>query len=196
MVQANRRRAYFGLSPTQVSTRWALVALGVAVSPQIRRSCRRGMHRHVGVPGESAPRAPSTDRSLKVTACVALVGAMFFLKLVGPGDTSDERRELRGVDWPRDAGDGRRAGRCDPRPAPSAHQDQRCFSRLTWARGCGDREGYIWATTPRDGALWRIDPKTNEAKRIPIPYPLTGVTANEVDAWVAVHKTCHLGGRG
>ena len=47
------------------------------------------MHRHVGVPGESAPRAPSTDRSLKVTACVALVGAMFFLKLVGPGDTSD-----------------------------------------------------------------------------------------------------------
>ena len=32
-------------------------------------------------------------------------------------------------------------------------------------------EGYIWATTPRDGALWRIDPKTNKVKRIPLPYP-------------------------
>ena len=57
-------------------------------------------------------------------------------------------------------------------------------------------EGYIWATTPRDGALWRIDPKTNEVKRIPIPYPPIGVTANEGDVWVTVRRTCHLGCRG
>jgi DNA-binding SARP family transcriptional activator/streptogramin lyase len=57
-------------------------------------------------------------------------------------------------------------------------------------------EGYIWATTPRDRALWRIDPKTNEVKRIPMPYPPTGVTANEGDIWVTVRRTCHLGCRG
>jgi DNA-binding SARP family transcriptional activator/streptogramin lyase len=50
-------------------------------------------------------------------------------------------------------------------------------------------EGYIWATTPQDRALWRIDPKTNESKRIPMPYPPTGVTANEGDVWVTVRKT-------
>jgi DNA-binding SARP family transcriptional activator/streptogramin lyase len=57
-------------------------------------------------------------------------------------------------------------------------------------------QGYIWATTPRDGALWRIDPKTNEAKRIPMPYPPTGVTANEGDVWVTVRRTCLGGCRG
>jgi DNA-binding SARP family transcriptional activator/streptogramin lyase len=57
-------------------------------------------------------------------------------------------------------------------------------------------EGYIWATTPRDGALWRIDPKTNKVKRIPIPYPPIGVAANEGDIWVTVRRTCHLGCRG
>jgi DNA-binding SARP family transcriptional activator/streptogramin lyase len=57
-------------------------------------------------------------------------------------------------------------------------------------------EGYIWATTPRDGALWRIDPKTNKVKRIPMPYPPVGVTANEGDVWVTVRRTCHLGCRG
>jgi DNA-binding SARP family transcriptional activator/streptogramin lyase len=57
-------------------------------------------------------------------------------------------------------------------------------------------EGYIWATTPRDRALWRIDPKTNEVKRIPMPYPPTGVTANEGDVWVTVRKECDPGCRG
>ena len=57
-------------------------------------------------------------------------------------------------------------------------------------------EGYIWATTPRDRALWRIDPKTNKVKRIPIPYPPIGVAANEGDIWVTVRRTCHLGCRG
>jgi DNA-binding SARP family transcriptional activator/streptogramin lyase len=51
-------------------------------------------------------------------------------------------------------------------------------------------EGCIWATTPADGTLWRIDPKTNKAKRIPIPYPPIGVSANEGDVWVTVRRTC------
>jgi DNA-binding SARP family transcriptional activator/streptogramin lyase len=57
-------------------------------------------------------------------------------------------------------------------------------------------EDHIWATTPRDRALWRIDPKTNEVKRIPMPYPPTGVTANERDVWVTVRRTCLGGCRG
>jgi streptogramin lyase len=55
----------------------------------------------------------------------------------------------------------------------------RNFHTGVWQIAAG--EGYIWATTPADGALWRIDPKTNKVKRIPIPYPPTGVTANEGD---------------
>jgi serine/threonine protein kinase len=46
--------------------------------------------------------------------------------------------------------------------------------------------GFIWATTPEDGALWRIDPKTNKAKRIPLPYRPTGVAADAHNVWVTV----------
>jgi DNA-binding SARP family transcriptional activator/streptogramin lyase len=70
----------------------------------------------------------------------------------------------------------------------------RTFGGGVWLIAAG--EGYIWATTPRDRALWRIDPKTNEAKRIPMPYPPTGVDVNEGDIWVTVRRTCHLGCRG
>jgi DNA-binding SARP family transcriptional activator/streptogramin lyase len=70
----------------------------------------------------------------------------------------------------------------------------RTFGGGVWLIAAG--EGYIWATTPRDRALWRIDPKTNEAKRIPMPYPPTGVDVNEGDVWVTVRRTCHLGCRG
>ena len=70
----------------------------------------------------------------------------------------------------------------------------RTFGGGVWQIAAG--EGYIWATTPRDGALWRIDPKTYEAKRIPMPYPPTGVDVNEGDIWVTVRRTCHLGCRG
>jgi DNA-binding SARP family transcriptional activator/streptogramin lyase len=64
----------------------------------------------------------------------------------------------------------------------------RNFATGVWQIAAG--EGYIWATTPGDGALWRIDPKTNRVKRIPIPYPPTGVTANEGGVWVTVRRTC------
>jgi DNA-binding SARP family transcriptional activator/streptogramin lyase len=64
----------------------------------------------------------------------------------------------------------------------------RNFHTGVWQIAAG--EGYIWATTPGDGTLWRIDPKTNKVKRIPLPYPPTGVTANERDVWVTVRRTC------
>jgi class 3 adenylate cyclase/streptogramin lyase len=46
--------------------------------------------------------------------------------------------------------------------------------------------GAIWATTPRQHALWRIDPKTTDTTRIPIPYAPTGVTVDGDDVWITV----------
>jgi len=46
--------------------------------------------------------------------------------------------------------------------------------------------GYIWATTPRDGTLWRIDPRTYAVTRIAMPYLPTMVTANARGVWVTV----------
>lgn len=46
----------------------------------------------------------------------------------------------------------------------------------------------VWATTPRDGALWKIDPKTNEVTRITVPYLPTCVAAGEDDIWVTVRS--------
>lgn len=46
--------------------------------------------------------------------------------------------------------------------------------------------GAIWATTPHDRALMRIDPKTNAVKRVPLPYDPAGVTVNGGGVWVTV----------
>jgi streptogramin lyase len=46
--------------------------------------------------------------------------------------------------------------------------------------------GAIWATTPRDRTLWRVDPKTNEVTPIPMPYPPAGVAADDDGVWVTV----------
>jgi streptogramin lyase len=46
--------------------------------------------------------------------------------------------------------------------------------------------GAIWATTPEDDALWRINPNTNAVKRLSLPYPPTGVTADASNVWVTV----------
>lgn len=46
--------------------------------------------------------------------------------------------------------------------------------------------GYIWATTPRDYTVWRIDPDTDKATPIHIPYLPAGVAADANDVWVTV----------
>ena len=75
-----------------------------------------------------------------------------------------------------------------PRRSRLVELPVRNFGTGVWQIAAG--EGYIWATTPGDAALWRIDPKTNKVKRMPIPYPPIGVTANEGDVWVTVRRTC------
>jgi class 3 adenylate cyclase/streptogramin lyase len=47
-------------------------------------------------------------------------------------------------------------------------------------------EGGIWATTPGDSALWRIDPTTNQARRIALGYRPTGVAVGGGVVWVAI----------
>jgi streptogramin lyase len=57
---------------------------------------------------------------------------------------------------------------------------------LAGVRSLAAGDGYIWATTARDGTLWRIDPRTNAVKRIQVPYLPTGVAADANDVWVTV----------
>jgi streptogramin lyase len=48
-------------------------------------------------------------------------------------------------------------------------------------------DGYIWATVPDIHALIRIDPKTNQQRRIPLRYAPWGVTVDEHGAvWVTL----------
>ena len=47
--------------------------------------------------------------------------------------------------------------------------------------------GAVWATTPRDSALWRIDPKTDQPTRIPLAHLPTWVTVGPDGAlWLTV----------
>ena len=48
--------------------------------------------------------------------------------------------------------------------------------------------GAVWATTPRDHALWRIDPKTSSVKRVSLPDLPTGVAADANDVWVTLRR--------
>ena len=49
--------------------------------------------------------------------------------------------------------------------------------------------GAIWATTPRDGSLWRIDPESSEATRIAMPHLPTGVSVTPEGLWVSVRAS-------
>jgi streptogramin lyase len=46
--------------------------------------------------------------------------------------------------------------------------------------------GAVWATVPDDHAVWRIDPRTNRAKRIELGYYPWGVAVGDDGIWVAV----------
>ena len=53
-----------------------------------------------------------------------------------------------------------------------------------WDLAAGD--GFIWATTPRDRTVWRINPDTDVATPIRISYLPAGVAADANDVWVTV----------
>jgi class 3 adenylate cyclase/streptogramin lyase len=47
-------------------------------------------------------------------------------------------------------------------------------------------EGYVWAATPLDAALWRIDPDTDAATRVSMAEPPWGVATGYGSVWVTV----------
>jgi hypothetical protein len=53
-----------------------------------------------------------------------------------------------------------------------------------WSVAAG--EGYIWAASPQDSALFRIDPLTDAVTRIPLAHPPAGVTTGMGAIWVVV----------
>lgn len=53
------------------------------------------------------------------------------------------------------------------------------------AAGAGD----VWAATPKDSALWRIDPATSKVTRIGLRYAPTGVAADASGVWVTVRES-------
>jgi len=55
-----------------------------------------------------------------------------------------------------------------------------CF----WGVAAG--AGYIWAVSPRDRAVWRINPNMDRATRIPLPYEPAGVAVAGNTVWVTV----------
>ena len=70
------------------------------------------------------------------------------------------------------------------------HNRRACLDiSCVWRVAAG--AGFIWATTPEDGALWRIDPTTNEVRRIALPYRPTGVVADAKNVWVTVRGQSH-----
>jgi SARP family transcriptional regulator, regulator of embCAB operon len=46
--------------------------------------------------------------------------------------------------------------------------------------------GAVWATTPRDRRLWRIDPTTNDVTPVELRYPPAGIAADDDGVWVTV----------
>jgi hypothetical protein len=49
--------------------------------------------------------------------------------------------------------------------------------------------GAVWATTPRDGTLWRIDFRTNKVTPITMGQLPMGVATDGQDVWVTVRAT-------
>jgi class 3 adenylate cyclase/streptogramin lyase len=69
------------------------------------------------------------------------------------------------------------------RSRPIALPAQRAIQSV-WNVAAG--EGYVWAATPREQALWRIDPQTDEVTRIDLAQLPTGVATSDGSVWVVV----------
>jgi class 3 adenylate cyclase len=72
-------------------------------------------------------------------------------------------------------------GRPDPRGVSLPSRNPRAG---VWSVAAGAES--VWATTPRDHSLWKIDPTTYNVTRIAIPYLPTGVAVSDDAVWVTV----------
>jgi DNA-binding SARP family transcriptional activator/streptogramin lyase len=70
----------------------------------------------------------------------------------------------------------------DPKPRSIALPVKEAAGVWNVAAGAGA----VWATTPRDRRLWRIDPNTNDVTPVGLQYPPAGVAADDGGVWVTV----------
>ena len=146
-----------------------------------------------------------TDRDLKVLAWSDDYGDLWMDDFLG-GSVSRMRAETRGVTKTYDsvannpgslvvAGDAVWVGDWDvPEmvrlPAVGSgsprHVALRVLTRPAGVTSVAAGAGAIWATVPDDHALWRIDPRTEEATRIPLRYFPWGVAVGDDGIWVTV----------
>jgi len=68
--------------------------------------------------------------------------------------------------------------------APPRHVTLRVKTRPAGVTSVASGAGAVWATVPDDHAVWRIDPKSNEATRIEIGYYPWGVAVSDDGVWV------------
>jgi DNA-binding SARP family transcriptional activator/streptogramin lyase len=68
---------------------------------------------------------------------------------------------------------------------PSRHVSLDVTTRPAGVTSVAAGAGAIWATVPDDHAVWRIDPKTNRARRIGLGYYPWGVAVGDDGIWVA-----------
>lgn len=73
-----------------------------------------------------------------------------------------------------------------PRSIPLPVRNRGACLNLSCVLNIAAGAGAIWATTPGDRALWRINPTTNRVQRVSLPYEPTGVTVNAGAVWVTV----------
>jgi DNA-binding beta-propeller fold protein YncE len=69
---------------------------------------------------------------------------------------------------------------------PPRHVSLRVAAARAGVTSVAAGEGAIWATVPDDHAVWRIDPKTNRARRIEVGYYPWGVAVGDDGVWVAL----------
>jgi class 3 adenylate cyclase/streptogramin lyase len=81
---------------------------------------------------------------------------------------------------------GQRISRFDPETFRYDNAVILPVKRLSGVFGVAAGEQSVWATTPADSALWRIDPMTNQTRRIPLKYRPTGVAVGGGAVWVAI----------
>jgi class 3 adenylate cyclase/streptogramin lyase len=80
-------------------------------------------------------------------------------------------------------------GSPDPRSIPLPVTNRGLLGVSTVAVGAGA----VWAATPYDRAIWRINPSGNDVTRIPVPHPPFGVAADREAVWVTVGDADDLG---
>jgi streptogramin lyase len=81
---------------------------------------------------------------------------------------------------------GQRISRIDPETFRYDGAVILAVKRQSGVFGVAAGKRSVWATTPADSSLWRVDPTTNQTRRIALRYRPTGVAVGGGAVWVAI----------